>query len=152
MPMRPDLPMGLNLSRRPAAPVRLPRMNFPTAGNSLEGNPLEELFDPPDTLPEEPPVGADAGSVAPAAPVPDPAPAPAGPPIAMAGGQAARVIVYGRSNSLECMEAVQDLIDRQISFTYCDVDRDARAMQHLQAICGGDAVVPVVIQIGYRRA
>ncbi len=157
MPMRPDLPMGLNLSRRPAAPVKLPRMNFPTPGAMPDGgtNPIEENFEPPAPVPEELPVGADSSPVASApspvasAPVASPAPSPVAAP---AADQAARVIVYGRSNSLECMDAVQDLIDRQVSFTYFDVDRDARARQHLEAVCGGEAVVPVIIYIGYRGA
>lgn len=151
MPLRPDLPMGLNLSRRPAAPVKLPRMNFPAPGTTLDGgsNPIEENFEPTAPVPEELPVGADSSPVA-ALPVAAPSPAPAAP--APGAAQAGRVIVYGQSNSLESMDAIQDLIDRQISFTYYDVDRDSRARQHLEAVCGGEAVVPVIIYIGYRGA
>ncbi|HYG60522.1 MAG TPA: glutaredoxin domain-containing protein [Symbiobacteriaceae bacterium] len=76
-------------------------------------------------------------------------PAPAQPAVR----EAMRVIIYGKSGCPACMDAIQDLMDRQVSFTYFDVSKDQRAMTHLKAICGaGEAVVPVIIQIGYGGA
>lgn len=61
----------------------------------------------------------------------------------------AKVIVYGRSGSGACMRAIQDLMERQVSFQYVDVSRDSAAAAHLSAICNGDPVVPVIIHIGF---
>jgi len=137
MPLRPDLPSSLNLSRRAAAPVKLPRMTFPMAGAPAEGagGGVPEGFETPDLQQEHDMAGQQ--------PVSDPTPVSATPDVD-------RVIVYGRSNCPACLEAVQDLIDRQVSFSYLDVARDATALQHLQAICGGVPVVPVIIHIGFR--
>jgi hypothetical protein len=66
--------------------------------------------------------------------------------------QAARVIVYGKSGSAPCMQAIQDLMERQVSFQYYDVSRDANAAAHLRAICNGDPVVPVIVYIGFGGA
>lgn len=80
---------------------------------------------------------------------PAPAPSPA------SGGllgprESARVIVYGRAGCPDCLEAVQELIDRQVCFTYHDIGRDERALSQLKAICGEAPMVPVIIQIGPR--
>jgi glutaredoxin len=61
----------------------------------------------------------------------------------------AKVIVYGRSGSTACMRAIQDLMERQISFQYVDVSRDSDAAAHLAAICNGEPVVPVIVHIGF---
>lgn len=147
MPIRPDLTGGFNLTRRPAGPVKLPRMSFPMVGGPVEsaGQPADEPFAsqreqeeismPATNIPAMPP-----GFLAtpPAAPeVPAPAQAPS------------RVVVYGRSNCQACMAAVQDLIDRGVTFTYYDVSREEQAMSHLQAITSGTPVVPVVVYIGF---
>lgn len=63
--------------------------------------------------------------------------------------EAAKVIVYGRSGSAACMRAIQDLMERQVSFQYIDVSRDQAAAAHLTAICNGEPVVPVIIHIGF---
>jgi hypothetical protein len=63
--------------------------------------------------------------------------------------EAPKVIVYGRSGSTACLRAIQDLMERQVSFQYVDVSRDADAVAHLAAICNGDPVVPVIIHIGF---
>lgn len=81
-------------------------------------------------------------------PAPAPAPAPANP--ILTPRDCTRVIVYGKAGCPACVEAIQDLIDRQVCFTYHDVSRDERALLQLQAICGGDALVPVMIQVGLR--
>lgn len=162
MPLRTDLPSALNLSRRAAAPVKLPRMMFPMAGAPADGagGPAPEGFEVPEAQPDAEmaaqapqgypgqyagqgfqPQGPTASPVP--APVSDAAPVPVAP-------TAERVIVFGRSNCPACLEAVQDLIDRQVSFTYLDVVRDPQALEHLQAICGGSPVVPVIIHIGFR--
>jgi glutaredoxin len=185
MPLRPDLPSGLNLSRRTTTPVKLPRMNFPMIGGVPEAAPgPAEPAHPaqPDTAqgtrytPEEvhpmmpnqhgsgqPAMPAQAAmpaqSVAPAqtamatqsAMVAQPAAAaqPAPAPISV-GREAARVIIYGRSGCMACLNAIQDLVERQINFVYYDVARDAKAMAHLQTICGSsEAVVPVIVHIGF---
>lgn len=158
MPLRPDLPTALNLSRRPAAtPVKLPRMSFPMVGGPADAqdfqgaHPMEMMM--PEALPGAgpaepgPPMAAESPPVeeaTPAAPRPDPAAQ------APEEREAVRVIVYGRAGSEACLEAVQDLVDRQVSFNYFDVDRDALARQHLEAVCGGEPVVPVVVYIGFR--
>lgn len=140
MPLRPDF----NLTRRPTAPVKLPRMTFP-----MVGGPVEQ-FQPVDqaegVLPEPamtPPVAQQEPSPQPSVINQDQG------PVAAVQIEATRVIVYGRSGCAACLEAVQDLIDRQMSFVYYDVATDARAMEHLQAISSGRPVVPVIIQIGY---
>jgi hypothetical protein len=156
MPLRPDLPNGLNLSRRATTPVKLPKMNFPMIGGVAEAQPVHmgPMHEAPPgsvegtvPLPEEEPVAMPHPiHQAPAMPHPQ---VPAMPQVP-AAKEAARVIVYGKSGCMACMEAIQDLIDRQVSFTYYDVSRDLKAMQHLQAICGaGEAVVPVIISIGF---
>jgi len=61
-----------------------------------------------------------------------------------------RVIVYGKAGCPACVEAIQDLIDRQVCFTYHDISRDEQAKAQLQAICGDAAMVPVIIQVGVR--
>ncbi|HLO01550.1 MAG TPA: hypothetical protein VK191_00345 [Symbiobacteriaceae bacterium] len=66
--------------------------------------------------------------------------------------EAAKVIVYGRSGSAACMRAIQDLMERQISFQYVDVGRDQAAAAHLTAICNGEPVVPVIVYIGFAGA
>ncbi|HLN65632.1 MAG TPA: glutaredoxin family protein [Symbiobacteriaceae bacterium] len=154
MPLRPDLPSGLNLSRRATTPVKLPKMNFPMIGNAPDAAPQADSnhYAPPDAvegtvpLPEERPVAA------PVMPVQPITRAPAAPAVPKAPVQAqgpARVTVYGTSGCMACLEAIQDLIDRQISFTYYDVARDAQAMAHLQAISGNaQPVVPVIIYFG----
>lgn len=63
--------------------------------------------------------------------------------------EAAKVIVYGRSGSAACMRAIQDLMERQVSFQYVDVSRDQAAAAHLSAICNGEPVVPVIVHIGF---
>lgn len=76
-------------------------------------------------------------------------PAPAGGPV-LAARDCTRVIVYGKAGCPACLEAIQDLIDRQVCFIYHDVSRDESAMMQLQAICGDPAMVPVIIQVGMR--
>lgn len=148
MPLRPDLPNSLNLSRRATTPVKLPKMNFPMIGSVPEAAlPVAEPahYAPPGAvegtvpLPEEeqPVMNGKLEERMPAAPAP-------------MTKEAARVIVYGRSGCMACMDAIQDLINRQVGFTYHDVSRDPQAMAHLQAICGAsEPVVPVIIHIGY---
>lgn len=63
--------------------------------------------------------------------------------------EAAKVIVYGRSGSAACLRAIQDLMERQVSFQYVDVARDPAAAAHLTAICNGEPVVPVIVHIGF---
>lgn len=84
----------------------------------------------------------------PATEAPRPATAPAGP--ILTPRDCTRVIVYGKAGCPACVEAIQDLIDRQVCFTYHDVSRDEKALLQLQTICGGDALVPVMIQVGVR--
>jgi glutaredoxin len=154
MPLRPDLSNGLNLSRRSTTPVKLPRMNFPMIGG---------LPDSADASAHEAPSGGVEGTV----PLPEEAqpmlparpeqrmpaaPMPAAPQPAPTQREAARVVVYGQAGCEECVAAIQDLIERQISFTYFDVARDAQALAHLQAICGGAPVVPVVVYVGFGGA
>lgn len=158
MPLRPDLPTALNLSRRPAAtPVKLPRMSFPMVGGPADAQDSEGPQPVEMATPEAEPF---AGPAQPGPSVPDEyrpadgtapaAPRPAPAPLTPEEREAVRVIVYGRAGSEACLEAVQDLVDRQVSFNYFDVDRDALARQHLEAICGGEPVVPVVVYIGFR--
>jgi hypothetical protein len=155
MPLRPELPAGLNLSRRVTTPVKLPKMTFPMA---------DDYADQPGAFG---PSAADAQMAAaapqasmarlalfqqqqaqiPEQPAPAPAPAPAAPSVPAA--QMYQVIIYGRSGCQSCMAAIQDLIDREMCFTYYDVGRDAAAMAHLQAICGDQPMVPVIIQVGF---
>jgi len=144
MPFRPDL----NLTRRPTAPVKLPRMTFPMVGgpedqfqpaDQAQGAPTEPVVTPPPVLQESAPkatpvISQDQG------------------PAAATQREATRVIVYGRSNCDACLEAVQDLVQRQMSFIYYDVTTDPKAMEHLQEISAGRPVVPVIIQIGYGSA
>lgn len=151
MPLRPDLPSGLNLSRRATTPVKLPKMNFPMIGGVPESapghaepahQPLPGAVEGTVPLPEE---EMPMTPVMPSQPISAPAPAPV-----TSARAAAKVIVYGRSGCMACMDAIQDLIERQVSFTYYDVSRDAKAAAHLQAICGAaEAVVPVIIHIGF---
>ena len=147
MPLRPDLTSGI-LSRRATTPVKLPKMNFPMIGGVPESvtgqaepahQPLPGAVEGTVPLPEE------VYPMQPGHPVSAPAPAP---PVTSAR-ETARVIIYGRSGCAASMDAVADLIQRQINFTYYDVGRDQKAMSHLQAICGnGEAVVPVIVHIG----
>ncbi|HWI66731.1 MAG TPA: glutaredoxin domain-containing protein [Symbiobacteriaceae bacterium] len=151
MPLRPDLSSGLNLSRRATTPVKLPKMNFPMIGGVPESapghaepahQPLPGAVEGTVPMPEE----VHQMPMMPAMP-PQPVSAPA--PV-VSSREAARVIVYGRAGCVASMNAIQDLIERQVSFTYYDVSRDAKAMAHLQSISGGgEMVVPVVIQIGF---
>jgi glutaredoxin len=140
MPLRPDF----NLTRRPTAPVKLPRMTFPMVGGPVEQfQPMEQAEG---ALPEPaatPPVAQQ--EPAPKSEVSSQSQGPA----AAAQREATRVIVYGRSGCDVCLEAVQDLIDRQMSFVYYDVITDPGAMEHLKAISAGRPVVPVIIQIGF---
>lgn len=152
MPLRPDLPSGLNLSRRATTPVKLPKMSFPLgvfsdqAGQAPEPAETETAATAPEaTIPVQAQAQAEAPQPQQAAP-----PAPAVPMAPVA--QAARVIVYGRSGCQACVDAIQDLIDRQMSFVYYDVSRDAKALAHLQAICGNEPMVPVIIQVGFGGA
>jgi len=158
MPLRPDLPSGLNLSRRATTPVKLPKMNFPMLGGVPESAPghaepaqqqlpaapvqgyaqIPEEVKPMPMMPAMPPQHQ-------AQPYGAPAPAPAAP-----AKEASRVLVYGALGCAAAMDAIQDLINRGVSFTYYDVSRDAQAAAHLQAIVGqGNMVVPVIIHIGY---
>lgn len=153
MPLRPDVSGGLNLTRRATTPVKLPKMNFPMLGGvAPDTNP--QHYAPPDAvegtvpLPEEEMPVAPSHMERPAMPM-SPAPAPSPAPAAR---EAARVIVYGRSNCAAVMDAIADLMSRQINFTYFDVGRDATAMSHLNAICGGEPVVPVIIHVGFGGA
>jgi hypothetical protein len=155
MPIRPDLPAGLNLSRRVSAPVRLPKLTFPMAGGMLEPAHATPEDGVEGTVPMAEPATAPAAAFGPPAPAAMPtaepaAPAPAADPAPPARTQSdlGRVVVYGRAGSKACIEAVQDLIARRVCFVYYDVDRDSQAMQNLNAICGGAVVVPVVVQIG----
>jgi len=141
--VRPDHPIGLNLTRRPAAPVKLPRLTFPIGGDPAESSdpgstPGAEAMTFPIPEPDESPAPQDCTQ--PEAAAPQPAPVAAAAP-----GQ---VIVYGRSDCAASLAAVQDLISRRVGFTYIDVGRNPQAMAHLQAICGGEPVVPVIISIG----
>ncbi|HYF94961.1 MAG TPA: hypothetical protein VD969_22325 [Symbiobacteriaceae bacterium] len=149
MPLRPDLPSGLNLSRRATTPVKLPKMNFPMLGGVPESAPgyAEPAHQPlPGAVEGTVPLPEEVQPMTPAIPSQSvSAPAPALP-----AREAARVIVYGRSGCVAAMDAISDLIERQISFTYFDVSRDAKAMAHLQTICGNaEVVVPVIIHIGF---
>lgn len=218
MPLRPDLPSGLNLNRRAATPVKLPRMNFPMIGAMAgEGAGSSEQTMAPDADPAAMPHGpsilatlsqmapmasqpgaqphltateaieaatagfaeSQASQMAAASPAPAAATAPAPPGLQMAsqmaapaaqpapqtaqpapqmaqpapqpagGPPGARVIVYGRAGCQACVEAIQDLMERQVNFTYYDVGRDPMALNHVQAICGGGVpMVPVIVQIG----
>ncbi len=143
MPLRPELPPGLGLPRRSETPIRLPRLNFPMLGGAAEPAeaPVEEAQEESANTSEEgsgmemmrsaPPSTSNAGTV-------------------LASRDCTRVIVYGRAGCPACVEAIQDLIDRQVCFTYHDVSRDQSAMAQLQAICGDSAMVPVIIQVGVR--
>ena len=140
VPLRPDNPIGLNLTHRPTSPVKLPRITFPMGGDAADaidanaGQPVEAMSYP---IPEPAEV-----------PVPQMSPQPA----PRAAGAPSQVIVYGRSNCSASLAAVQDLIDRQVAFSYIDVGRNPQAMAHLQAICAGEPVVPVIISIGFGGA
>lgn len=153
MPLRPDLPSGLNLSRRATTPVKLPKISFPMIGgvadsahlgavspNHAGEGPIEGTLPLPeeDNKTEEAPVMR--SPVVP--PYPQPAPV-------ETSRTASRVIVYGKSGCPACVSAIQDLIDRRVSFTYYDVERDPNALQHLESICGGEAMVPVIVQVGF---
>lgn len=149
MPFRPDPPSGLNLTRRTAAPVKLPKMTFPMLGAATEPahQGSEEGVEGTVPLPEEMP-GMEAQVPAAAVGTPQPSIPSVPLPPSVPARSGSKVIIYGRSDSKACLEAVQDLIARQVCFTYHDVDRDPQAKQHLMAICGGTAPVPVVIHIG----
>lgn len=204
MPLRPQLPAGLNLSRRVTTPVKLPKMSFPMgegyadqsgeasmpaavpgpamaapgpgiAGTREASMARLAIFQQPDQAYEQP---APAQAAAPAyerpaptqedpsayeqpAPAraaraqaaPEPAYAKAAPAMAtVPAAQAHQIIIYGRAGCQASIAAIQDLIDREVSFTYYDVGRDAGAMAHLQAICGNAPMVPVIIQIGFDGA
>ncbi|MFZ5823534.1 MAG: hypothetical protein ACOY94_04230 [Bacillota bacterium] len=144
MPLRPELPPGLGLPRRGDPPLR-PRMNFPMVGGATEssGAPAGEGPEMSTTKPEEGSAmemmrtnGSSAPSTGPV----------------LAARDCTRVIVYGKAGNPACLEVIQDLIDRQVCFTYHDVSRDEQAMMQLQAICGDSPMLPVVIQIGLRGA
>lgn len=145
MPLRPELPPGLGLPRRGDAPLRAPRMNFPMVGGAAEpsGAPTEEGPEMSAMKPEE------GSAVEMMRANGSPAPSNG---LARAARDCTRVIVYGRPGCPACLEAIQDLIDRQVCFTYHDVSRDESAMIQLQAICGDASMLPVVIQIGVRSA
>ncbi len=151
MPLRPDLPAGLNLSRRTTTPVKLPKMSFPRVGGV-----------PSDASPEEaePQHQAPPGAVEGTVPLPeeaDPMEMDQGAPLPATSAkeqesrapEVSRVIVYGRSGCEACMAAIRDLIERQVSFTYHDVSRDEEALAHLRTICGDRVVVPVIVQVGF---
>lgn len=143
--MRPENPIGLNLTRRPTAPVKLPRITFPIGGDNAESSETPAAVTPeamhfPIPEPDESPAPQDCTQ--PEAPAPQPAPA-----CSSASGQ---VIVYGRGKCAASLAAVQDLINRQVSFSYIDVDRNPEAMAHLVVVCGNSQpVVPVIISIGF---
>jgi hypothetical protein len=212
MPLRPQLPAGLNLSRRVTTPVKLPKMTFPMGDGYAEqdaetpapaapamGGPGSEasrarlaLFQQPAQEYEQPaPAQAAMSAYERAAPAQAALPAyeraapaqaalpayeraapaqvalpayeraapvqaalPAYERAAQAvptvpAAHAQQLIVFGRAGCEASIAAIQDLIDREISFTYYDVGRDPRAMAHLQAICGNAPMVPVIIQIGF---
>jgi glutaredoxin len=144
MPLRPDFPAGLNLSRRTTTPVKLPKLSYPMVGGVPEGAVEPAHQAPPDAVEGTVPMPEPEPGAPPPAPLQPAQPAPA--PVA---GEAGRVVVYGRSGCAACLAAIQDLMARQVSFTYYDVASDQRAMQHLQAICGASPVVPVIIYIGF---
>lgn len=133
MTYRPDLPPGLNLSRRATTPVKLPKMSFPMLGGVPEssGVPVAETGEEGRTFMEENRSSRNVTTE-----------------VNAVMRENSRVIVYGRSGCDVCMAAIQDLVERQIGFTYHDVNRDERAMEHLHAICGGAPVVPVIVTIG----
>jgi hypothetical protein len=147
MPLRPDLTSGI-LSRRATTPVKLPKMNFPMIGGVPESAPgqAEPVHQPlPGAVEGTVPLPEEVYPVQPGQPVSAPAPAPV-----TSAREVARVIVYGRSGCAASMDAIADLVNRQISFTYYDVSRDAKALSHVQAITGpGEVVVPVIIHIGF---
>jgi hypothetical protein len=167
MPLRPELPAGLNLSRRVTTPVKLPKMTFPTADDYADQTTAPApasapeasmarlaLFHQQSQIPEQPTPAPAYERLAPAPSYERPAPAPAqAAPVPAApsvpAAQMYQVIIYGRSGCQSCMAAIQDLIDREMCFTYYDVGRDAAAMAHLQAICGDQPMVPVIIQVGF---
>jgi glutaredoxin len=142
MPLRPDFPAGLNLSRRTTTPVKLPKLSYPMVGGVPQGAAEPAHQAPPDAVEGTVPMPEPELTAPPPAPVQPALPA----PVARGAG---RVVVYGRSGCAACQAAIQDLMERQVSFTYYDVASDLRAMQHLQAICGGSPVVPVIIYIGF---
>lgn len=151
MQQRPEIPGSLNLPRRTDQPVAMPFAGFPMVGvspgsaplrpldevQSLEASPSEEGSKMMDLMRPAPETGRPAAAPAPVTPV-------------LAPRDCTRVIIYGKANCPACIEAIQDLIDRQVCFTYHDVSRDEKALMQLQAICGADAMVPVIIQVGVR--
>ncbi|MDB4898148.1 MAG: hypothetical protein JWN15_4410 [Firmicutes bacterium] len=177
MPLRPELPAGLNLSRRITTPVKLPKMTFPmaddyadqpgAAGPSAADAQMAAaapqasmarlaLFQQQQAqMPEQPAPAPAYERPAQAATYERPAQAPAqaaqaAPAVpTVPAAQAHQIIIYGRAGCAASIAAIQDLIDREMSFTYFDVGRDAGAMAHLQAICGNAPMVPVIIQIGF---
>jgi glutaredoxin len=140
MPLRPDLPTGLNLSRRTTTPVKLPRMNFTMIGGALSaepgGLPEPSAIPFPETVETRLPMQEASTAMPDIQSI-------------VTSRENSRVIVYGQSGCTACMAAIQDLVARQVSFTYCDVTRDSSAMAHLQAICGNEPAVPVIITIGF---
>ncbi|HEY3364114.1 MAG TPA: glutaredoxin family protein [Symbiobacteriaceae bacterium] len=142
-PMIGGMPDGMNVSSD---------LNNPTAGESAmtpsltNANP--QAMGQAAAQPAMPAAQATASVAQPAAEPVAPAPGQAAP---AQPGQATgpQVIVYGRAGCQACLEAIQDLIDRQASFTYIDVGRDPAALNYVQALCGGVAMVPVIVQIGF---
>ncbi|MFZ5814110.1 MAG: glutaredoxin family protein [Bacillota bacterium] len=141
--MRPELPPGLGLPRRSDAPMRMPRMNFPMVGGAAESTGHHEPAAPTHLEAMES-TKAEEGS---AMEMTRTATTMSSSPV-LVSRECTRVIVYGRAGCPACVEAIQDLIDRQVCFTYHDVSRDERAMAQLQAICGDSPLVPVIIQVG----
>lgn len=123
----------------PKMEMMRPVTGNPLMGQTAPGNGLPSQGAPGNPLLNQTPVAQNQGMLnqLPTAPVTAPR-------------DCARVIVYGKAGCPACIEAVQDLIDRQVCFTYHDVSRDEKAMVQLQAICGTDALVPVIIQVGVR--
>jgi hypothetical protein len=155
MPLRPELPAGLNLSRRVTTPVKLPKMTFPMADDYADQSTAPAPASAPEASMARLPLfqqqsqSPEQTAQAPAYERPAPAPAYEQPAPAVPAAQAHQIIIYGRAGCAASIAAIQDLIDREMSFTYYDVGRDAGAMAHLQAICGNTPMVPVIIQIGF---
>lgn len=124
--------------------MRTPRLNFPMVGGAVIGPataPDAEARERSAIKPEE---GSDMEMMR-----PKESPAPSSGPV-LAARDCTRVIVYGKAGCPACVEAIQDLIDRQVCFTYHDVSRDEQALMQLRSICGSESMVPVIIQVGLR--
>ncbi|MGE5674770.1 MAG: glutaredoxin domain-containing protein [Mycobacterium leprae] len=147
MPLRPDSPFGMSPTRRNMVPPGLSRLGSLVPGEYAEGGDvaatvISSTGSPMGTV-EATEGESGAQHIVPGAPEERM-------PLVTSPQQSTRVVVYGRSGCPTCLAAIQDLIDRQVSFMYYDASRDAAAASQVQTILGSTTLtLPVIVQIGF---